>query len=499
MAATRILARDLLLARQTFLRQLKSPEGLSMTSSFRRFGVLNNVKEEANRNPNFQKSVEELMQKAEELKGIKDDLGVRTKQTAEKLYKHVDGIWTEAEATAKRASSSVIEKISAASEEVKGTFGMRKQEFPESTGTSSENGHNMKGNTKDSNGEQSYKSSEINESAETLFGKFKSRIPSLKVSLAFQRFKEAKITEIMKGGYEILKDELTGNPNARKHLEFTPFKGELSTKTDVVPMSQPKQSRLSEKWEAFRNKIQGNPLIKRVSGISEPVVAKSQEIVEDMRERWETSDNPIVHKIQEYGSISFMCFFLLSNNYVHVVDDMRFPLYRSVTDNIFQETDAAATVKEIRRRDPSFSLPDFVAEVQDAIKPVLNAYMKGDAETLKKYCSPEVISRCEGEHKAYKSNGMFFDNRLLHVSEVEVRENKMMGTSPLIIVAFQTQQIHCVRDGSGKITEGGQDTIHTVYYAWAMQQVEPQELGEGAIYPIWRLREMQQLGVQALI
>ena len=44
-----------------------------------------------------------------------------------------------------------------------------------------------------------------------------------------------------------------------------------------------------------------------------------------------------------------------------------------------------------------------------------------------------------------------------------------------------------------------QDTIHTVYYAWAMQQVDAEELGEGAIYPIWRLREMQQLGVQALI
>ena len=44
-----------------------------------------------------------------------------------------------------------------------------------------------------------------------------------------------------------------------------------------------------------------------------------------------------------------------------------------------------------------------------------------------------------------------------------------------------------------------QDTIHTVYYAWAMQQVDVEELGEEALFPIWRLREMQQLGVQALI
>lgn len=42
-----------------------------------------------------------------------------------------------------------------------------------------------------------------------------------------------------------------------------------------------------------------------------------------------------------------------------------------------------------------------------------------------------------------------------------------------------------------------QDTIHTVYYAWAMQQLDPEE-GGGA-YSTWKLREMQQLGVRALI
>ena len=80
--------------------------------------------------------------------------------------------------------------------------------------------------------------------------------------------------------------------------------------------------------------------------------------------------------------------------------------------------------------------------------------------------------------------------QILHVSEVEVRETKMMGSSPVIIVMvcklllpkvyyqfinlflcsrneslswgfcsmyfqFQTQQIYCVRDRNGSITEGG--------------------------------------------
>ncbi|KAB5557565.1 hypothetical protein DKX38_008474 [Salix brachista] len=493
--ASRKLVRDLVLPRQPlFLHltykqvsrlQVISNHGYSY-SGYRRFSVFNEfskkMKGEAQRNQEFRQSMKELKEKAEELKGVKEVLKVRTKQTTEQLYKHVDCVWTEAEATAKKVSANVKEKVSAATEEVKETFGIGKEESSKSAGTSSKDGVGAEERGKTSPGEDKQSGT----SDETLFGKFKSSIPSSNVSSAFQKLKEARVSEMMKKGYDAVKDELYGNTNTRKHLEYTPppsFSGEISTKTDIVVLPS-KQSRWSKKWEAMREKMQGHPLLKHFAGLSEPVVTKGHEIAEDMRERWETSDSPIVHKIQDVG------------------------------DSIFQESDAAASIKEIRRRDPSFSLMEFVEEVQEAIRPVLNAYMKGDVETLKKYCTSEVINRREAEHKAFEAHGIFFDNKhrirmpgvvvyasmhILHISDVEVRETKMMGTSPLIIVAFQTQQVHCIRDQNGAITEGGQDTIHTVYYAWAMRQVDPEELGGGAIYPLWKLMEMQQLGVQSLI
>ncbi|KAF8392193.1 hypothetical protein HHK36_022535 [Tetracentron sinense] len=195
-------------------------------------------------------------------------------------------------------------------------------------------------------------------------------------------------------------------------------------------------------------------------------------------------------------------YILLAKEFPISTNDVSANLKCSLTVSMklfFGETAAALSFKEIRRRDPSFSLPEFVAEVQEMIRPMLNAYLKCDVEALKKNCSPEVIGRCKAEKRAYESQGIFFDKKILHISEVEVRETKMMGTTPIIIVAFQTQQVYCVRDRNGSITEGGKDTIHTVYYAWAMQQLDVEELGDGAMYPIWRLREMQQLGIQSLI
>ncbi|KAL2537858.1 Mitochondrial import inner membrane translocase subunit TIM44-2 [Forsythia ovata] len=489
--ASRKLVRDLFRSKQPLFRQLLDTEQVSRRytrlrlvppngHSFRReFSVFNEfskkIKGEVDRNQEFQQSVKELKEKAEDLKGVKEDLKVRTKQTSEKLYKHVDGVWIEAEEKAKKVYADVEEKISAAKEEVKETFGVGKQESPGSDGTSNNHSSNDKDGSNSAFREEKQQSESSN-TAETIFSKVKSGVSSIspKVSSAYSKLKEAKPIDFVKKGYDIVKEELKGSPNRRKRLEYDASsassspKVERSTRIDVVVLPS-KQSAWSKKWEAFKEKMQGHPIFKRVSGISEPVIGKSQEIAEDMRERWETSDHPVVHKIQD------------------------------ISETVLGESDAAMSFKEIRRRDPTFSLPEFVAEVQEVIKPVLNAYFKGDAEVLKKYCSSEVIERCKAEHKAFESQGIFFDNKILHISEVEVRETKMMGDTPIIIVAFQTQQVYCIRDRLGSITEGGQDTIHTVYYAWAMQQLDPEEVGEGAPYSIWRLREMQQLGVRALI
>ncbi|KAL2254939.1 mitochondrial import inner membrane translocase subunit TIM44-2 isoform X1 [Sesamum indicum] len=494
--ASRKLARDLFLSKHLLFRhQLLMSQQVSSRRtrlpavppngySFRReFGVLNEfskkIKGEVERNQDFQQSIKEIKEKAEGLKGVKEDLKVRTKQTTEQLYKHVDGVWTEAEAKAKKVYADVEEKISAAKEEVKESFGVGKQEPTGQNGTSASHSTNGKAGSKTASGEekqQGQQQSESSDNAQRLFSKVKFGASSIspKVSLAFHKLKEAKPVDLVKKGIDIVKEELKGNPNRRKHLEYdassaaTSPNTERSSRTDIVVLPS-KQSPWSKKWEAFKNKMRGHPVFKRVSGFSEPVIGKSQEIAEDMRERWETSDHPVVHKIQD------------------------------ISETVLGESDAAMSFKEIRRRDPTFSLPEFVAEVQEVVKPVLNAYFKGDIEVLKKYCSSHVMERCKAEHKAFESQGIFFDNKILHISEVEVRETKMMGDTPIIIIAFQTQQVYCVRDRLGSITEGGQDTIHTVYYAWAMQQLDPEEVGEGAPYSIWKLREMQQLGVRALI
>ncbi|CAA6668135.1 unnamed protein product [Spirodela intermedia] len=461
---SRRLVRDVLLAkrlhlihhyrqaavtRPTFLGTANESLGLRPFSIFNEFSK--QLKGEVKSNEELRQSLKEFNEK-----------------TTEKLYKQADGIWAEAEATTKKVSANAKEKISAATEEVKETLGLGKKDSSGSTSSSArfkdvsdEESHTGRG-TQDSQGFSGF-----------FVWRLKCAVSSAlpKLSSAFQKLKEAKVIDLAKKGYDVVKDELTSSPARRRRMQgshnSTSNEGR-STRKDIVIVPS-KQSRLGKKWEALKDKMRGHPIFKRVSGLSEPVVAKGQELAEDVRERWETSDNPVVHKIQD------------------------------LNDTVFGETSTALSFKEIRRRDPYFSLPEFVAEVQEMIRPTLTAYLTGDVEKLKNSCCKEVIERCKGERTAYESQGMFFDSKILHISDVDVRETKMMGSTPIIIVAFQTQQIYCVRDREGSITAGGKDSIQTVYYAWAMQLTDAEELGEEAIHAAWRLREMQQLNVQALI
>lgn len=136
-------------------------------------------------------------------------------------------------------------------------MGVGKQESSEFSGTSAKHGADMKDGTRaSSSGEEKYQQAASSGTAETLFSKFKSSLPSQKVSLAFQKLKEAKVTDLAKMGYDIVKDELSGTTNKKKHLQHPPSTstGERSTKTDIVVVPV-KQSPWNKKWEAFKEKV----------------------------------------------------------------------------------------------------------------------------------------------------------------------------------------------------------------------------------------------------
>jgi import inner membrane translocase subunit TIM44 len=289
---------------------------------------------------------------------------------------------TEAEATSKKVTANVKEKMSAATEEVKESFRLGKEDTSSCKDGSPETSKHEYSETSSHSDDKS----QAGTSGYTLFNKLRSTLSSASpvLSGAFAKLRDTRVSTYAKQGYEIFKDELSSSSSRKKRNHARHASAgtvEKSTRTELVIVPT-KKSVLGEKWEAFKNKMRGHPAYKRVNEYTKPVVNIGQEVAEDVRERWETSDNPVVQKIQD------------------------------LNESIFEETATAVSFREIRQRDPSFSLPDFAGDVQEMIKPVLTAYSKGDVKTLKKYCTKEVIERCKGERDAYASQGIFFDHKV---------------------------------------------------------------------------------------
>lgn len=218
-------------------------------------------------------------------------------------------------------------------------------------------------------------------------------------------------------------------------------------------------------------KVKESPAGKKVSEQATKVRARVSNMKEDLHEKWETSDSAVVHGIQ------------------------------NMQDSMFAETERAASMRVIRERDQGFDMVRFLLGVRADIPTVLKAYLTGDAATLGKHCSKEMVERLTGQYKFMTAEGQVIDSTILDTGEIELVDVKVLEGNPLVVVRFSVQQINCARDKFGNVTEGAPDDVQRVYYLWALQQEESGIVDEVGKYwpPRWQLREMLVQGMHNLI
>lgn len=243
--------------------------------------------------------------------------------------------------------------------------------------------------------------------------------------------------------------------------------------TAVAVAAAPKPSAFKKAWSGVKEKLGITSVFDKIEGLKRSTpYAKGAELAEDLRERWETSDSPMVHRIQDFQ------------------------------ESMFTETEQGEAYRLIRQRDPMFNINDFIAEVRRDIPKILGAYLKGDVEALQQTnLSSEMLERLSGQMNMWKHEGQMIDPRILDLSEVELMEVRLMENEPLVVLTFSCQQINCVRDKTGAIVEGGEDDIQSVHYLWAMQLTDKKfTTPDGREYskPTWVLRELVLRGMMAV-
>lgn len=172
---------------------------------------------------------------------------------------------------------------------------------------------------------------------------------------------------------------------------------------------------------------------------------------------------------------------------------------RGITDTIagfFAENETAMVIKKFREMDPQFQVEPFLQELREYMLPeVLDAYVKGDVETLKLWLSAAQFSVYEALTKQYLQAGMKSDGRILDIRNVDILKAKMLdpGDVPVFIITCRTQEVHVYRNAkTNELAAGMEDKVQLVTYAIGMTRI-PEDVSNPETRG-WRLIEMQKAG-----
>lgn len=172
---------------------------------------------------------------------------------------------------------------------------------------------------------------------------------------------------------------------------------------------------------------------------------------------------------------------------------------RSISDRVagfFAENETAMVIKKFREMDPGFQMEPFLREMREYILPeVLDAYVKGDTETLKLWLSAAQFQVYDALTKQYTTAGLKSDGRILDIRHVEILSARILdpGDIPVFIVTCRTQEVHVYRKAkTNELAAGMEDKVQLVTYAIGVTRV-PEDVNNPETRG-WRLIELQKSG-----
>ncbi|GLB10454.1 protein translocase subunit [Aspergillus tubingensis] len=170
---------------------------------------------------------------------------------------------------------------------------------------------------------------------------------------------------------------------------------------------------------------------------------------------------------------------------------------RSISDRVagfFAENETARVIKKFREMDPNFQMEAFLREMREYILPeVLDAYVKGDVETLKLWLSDAQFHVYAALAQQYTTAGLKSDGRILDVRGVDVSHARMLepGDIPVFVVTCRSQEVHVYKNvKTGELAAGMEDKVQLVTYAIGLTRI-PEDVNNPETRG-WRLIELQK-------
>ena len=131
---------------------------------------------------------------------------------------------------------------------------------------------------------------------------------------------------------------------------------------------------------------------------------------------------------------------------------------------------AQAGLRALIAADRSFDVGQFVGGARSAYGMILEAFWKGDRETLKRLCEADVYEAFDGAITAREAAGETLDNKLVRIDSAHVSDARVEDNVAYVSVRFEADLSAVTRDKDGAVVAGSLDDAISTTETWTFSR-----------------------------
>jgi predicted lipid-binding transport protein (Tim44 family) len=148
--------------------------------------------------------------------------------------------------------------------------------------------------------------------------------------------------------------------------------------------------------------------------------------------------------------------------------DGRTPAQRAIETAV--AVPAQAGLRALIAADRTFDVAQFLGGARSAYGLILEAFWKGDRETLKRFCDSDVYDAFDSAITEREAAGLSLDNKLVRIDNANITDARVENNVAYVAVKFEADLSAVTRDKDGVMVAGSLDDAISTVETWTFSR-----------------------------